>query len=64
MPVEVGTFTTEVTALDGEMPLSPGQLEQLIQLIARRLEEQQRAKAESREATSIRTRAGRRSTRG
>jgi hypothetical protein len=54
VPIEVGRFTTEVTVADGDLPLSPAQLEKLVALVARRVEERQREQARSREATAIR----------
>jgi hypothetical protein len=54
MPVDVGKFTTEVTAVDGDLPLSSAQLESLVQAVVRRLEERRRAAESGREATSIR----------
>ena len=41
MPIDVGKFTTEVTAIDGELPLSPTQMETLVQAVVRRIEEAQ-----------------------
>jgi hypothetical protein len=57
VPIEVGRFTTDVTVADGDLPLSPAQLEKLVQLVARRVEEKQRDQARSREATAIRGQA-------
>ena len=57
MPIEVGKFTTEVTALDGDLPLTPAQTEKLVQLVLRRLEEKQREQQLGREATTIRRQA-------
>lgn len=43
MPVNIGKLTSEVTAFDGsELPLSPQQIEQLVQLVLERLEQHQR----------------------
>lgn len=58
MPVEVGRFTTEVSVHEGELPLSAGQVEKLVELVLRRLEERQRQQDFSREATTIRRQAG------
>jgi hypothetical protein len=57
MPVHVDEMTTEVEAFEGELPLSPAQLEKLVDLVLRRLEEKQRDQQLLREATEIRTRA-------
>ena len=57
MPVEVGRFTTEVTVLDGDLPLSSSQLEKLVQIVLSRVEKQQQGQDRSREATVIRRQA-------
>jgi hypothetical protein len=57
VPLDIGRFTTEVTALDGEMPLSPAQMEQLVQLVLSRLERMQREQQQSREATVLKRQA-------
>jgi hypothetical protein len=56
MPVHVDEMTTEVEAFEGELPLSPAQLEKLVELVMRRLEERQRDQQLLRESTEIRTR--------
>jgi hypothetical protein len=57
VPVEVGQFTTEVTVTDGEMPLTPSQIEALVRLVLRRVEERQREQQLAREATTVRRQA-------
>jgi len=57
MPIDVGKFTTEVTVADGELPLSPAQVEKLVQAVLRRLGEKQRADQQGREANEIRAHA-------
>jgi hypothetical protein len=57
MPVEVGTFTTEVTVADGDLPLSGAQLEQLVRLVLRRVEEKQRAEKQTHDASAVRASA-------
>jgi hypothetical protein len=57
VPIEVGRFTTEVTALEGDLPLTAAQTEKLVQLVLRRLEEKQREQQLAREATVIRRQA-------
>ena len=54
MPVHIDEMTSEVTAVDGEMPLSEAQLEALIERVLARLEERRRQEAMSREATRLR----------
>lgn len=57
MPIDVGKFTTDVTVADGDLPLSPAQVEKLVQVVLRRLQEKLRADEQSRAATAIRARA-------
>jgi hypothetical protein len=47
-------MTSETTMLDGDVPLSAAQVEKLVQLVLDRLEHQQRAQRQGREATAIR----------
>lgn len=54
MPVHVEEMTSEVAVLDGDLPLSEKQVEKLVQIILRRLEEEQRGAASNREATTLR----------
>ena len=55
MPVHIDDMTTEVEAFEGELPLSPQQLEKLVELVLRRLEDKQRERDASHESTRIRT---------
>ncbi len=57
MPIHVGQMTTEVTALDGELPLSAAQVEALVQLLLERIEQREKEKAQARDATSVRGQA-------
>jgi hypothetical protein len=57
MPIDVGKFTTEVTVAEGDLPLSSAQIEKLVQILMRRLEEKKRADEQSRDATAIRAHA-------
>jgi hypothetical protein len=57
VPIDVARFTTEVTVADGDMPLTPAQIEKLVALVARRVEERQRDRDRSREANAIRPQA-------
>jgi hypothetical protein len=43
MPIHIDEVTTEVTVLDGELPLTDAQVERLVTLILGRLEQQRRA---------------------
>jgi hypothetical protein len=57
MPVHVGQMTSEVTLLDGDLPLSEPQIDKLVQRVLQRLEEQRRDQHQSRQATTIRRQA-------
>lgn len=59
MPIEVGNFSTQVTVLSGDMPLTPAQVEQLVQLILKRVAQQQRDDEQTRAAVEIRNQARR-----
>lgn len=57
MPIYVETLSSDVTVVEGELPLSEAQLERLARLVLRRLEEQQRAAQKVYQATRLRERA-------
>ena len=54
MPVHIDEMQTEVTVFDGELPLSPPQIEKLVKIIMQRLEEKQRNAMSRQRATEIR----------
>jgi hypothetical protein len=54
MPVHVERITTDLTVVDGELPLSQRQLDKLVALVAARLEREQRLAEQQRDATVIR----------
>jgi hypothetical protein len=54
MPVHVERITTDLTVVDGELPLSQAQLDKLVALVLARLEREQRLAEQRREATIIR----------
>lgn len=54
MSVIVENMTSEVTVMDGDLPLSDAQLERLVKLVIQRLEAQQREARRSGEATQLR----------
>jgi hypothetical protein len=54
MPVHIDEMQTEVTVFDGDLPLSPPQIEKLVKIVLQRLEEKQRNAASNRQATEIR----------
>ncbi len=55
MPVHVEQMTTEVTAVEGDLPLSEKQVEMLIEKVLARLAEKKRDEGQAREATQLRT---------
>jgi hypothetical protein len=57
MPVYIGDVTSEVGVVDGEMPLSPAQVDRLVMIVMKRLHEKQRDAHQSREATKLRREA-------
>ncbi len=57
MPVHIDEMTTEVTAVDGDLPLGDAQIEKLVERVLRRLEEKQRLERQSLEATRLRRQA-------
>lgn len=57
MPVFVGEMTSEVTAGDGELPLTAAQVEALVRIILARLDQVNRDREHAREATAVRAHA-------
>jgi hypothetical protein len=57
MPVNVGEFNSEVTVLDGDLPLTEPQLNKMVEAVLRRLAEQEREQGQIREATTLRRRS-------
>ena len=54
MPVHIEDMQTEVTVFDGDLPLSPPQIEKLVKIVLMRLEEKQRNARNNSQATEIR----------
>jgi hypothetical protein len=54
MPVHIEDMQTEVTVFDGDLPLSPPQIEKLVKIVLQRLEEKQRNARNNSQATEIR----------
>jgi len=57
MPVHVEELTSEVSVVEGELPLSPAQIEKLVRLVISRLAEHERDEERRREATRLRRQA-------
>lgn len=53
MPVDIESFTTEVTLVDKDSKMSPQHVEQLIQEIMRRIERKQRADQQAEQNASF-----------
>jgi hypothetical protein len=54
MPIHIEEMTSEVVVMDADLPLTPAQLDKLVRLVLRRLEEKERATRQTREATQPR----------
>lgn len=54
MPVHVEEMTSEVTVAEGELPLTPAQVEKLVRLVMSRLAEKEREAERAGEATRLR----------
>jgi hypothetical protein len=54
MPVHIEEVTTEITVLDGDLPLTEAQIEMLAQHVMRRIAEKQRQSRQLKEATRLR----------
>jgi hypothetical protein len=57
MPVHIDEMSSDVTVFDGELPLSPAQLERLIQIVLQRLDQREYARRQHNEATRLRAQA-------
>jgi hypothetical protein len=53
MPFHVEEVNSDITVIEGELPLSPAQVEKLVQLVMKRMEEKHRDTKLSHEASSI-----------
>ncbi len=53
MPVHVEEMNSEVAAYDGDLPLSPAQIDKLVNIILQRLEQKQSHESRTREATRL-----------
>ena len=57
MAVHVEELTSEVSVVEGELPLSAAQIEKLVRLVISRLGEKHREEQRVREATQLRRQA-------
>jgi hypothetical protein len=58
MPIHIDEMHSDVTVIDGDLPLNEAQVEKLVQIIMRRLAQRQREQRMDREATTLRPHAG------
>jgi hypothetical protein len=54
MPIHVGKLDSEVSVVDGDLPLTDGQVEKLVQIVLKQLEVAQRDSQKAGEATMLR----------
>ena len=54
MPVQIGDMDSEVTVIDGELPLNERQVEKLVQMVIKHLQKEQHEAQSVREATTLR----------
>jgi hypothetical protein len=57
MPVHIEEMSSDVTVVDGDLPLSEAQLNKLVQRVLKALSDKQRESQQSREATTLRREA-------
>jgi hypothetical protein len=55
MPVHIGELNTKVTVVDGDLPLTPRQVDALVAIVVARLDDLNRAAAERRNDQAIRS---------
>jgi hypothetical protein len=53
MSINVGEMNTDMTVVDGELPLNERQVEKLVQVILKRLDSMKRDEEKSKDATSL-----------
>jgi hypothetical protein len=53
VPVQIGEMESDVTVTDGEMPFNERQLERLVEMVCRRLEQKKREREQVRESTTL-----------
>ncbi len=54
MPIHIQKMTSDVLTFNGDLPLTEAQIEKLVKIIIKRIEESQRQNKQNREATTIR----------
>jgi hypothetical protein len=54
MPVHIGELTSDVAVHEGEVPLTPAQLDKIVALVMKRIEAAKREAKQAKEVTSVR----------
>lgn len=57
MTVHIEEMTTEIAAIEGDLPLSPQQMDKLVALVLQRIDEQQQDDQAHNESATIRSEA-------
>ena len=53
MGVQIGELESDVTVMDGEMPFSERQLDRLVEMVCKRLEQKKREREQVNDSTSL-----------
>lgn len=53
MPIHVEQMNTDVSVVEGELPLGPAQLEKLVELVMNRIEEKQRGEEQLKASVKV-----------
>jgi hypothetical protein len=57
VPVHIDQMTTDIGVASGDLPLTPGQIDKLVAIVLRRLDERDRDRQTRSEATTVRPEA-------
>ena len=53
MPVQIGEMESDVTVMDGEMPFNERQMERLVEMVCKRLEQKKREREQVNDSTAL-----------
>jgi hypothetical protein len=53
MPVHIGEVESDVTVMDGDMPFSERQMERLVEMVCKRLDQKKREREQVNESTTL-----------
>jgi choline kinase len=59
VPLQIGELESDVTVMDGDMPFSEQQMERLVEMVCKRLEQKKRAQEQVDESTTLKRSAAR-----